>query len=249
MHLYIYDSFLNQKKYERILAQIETRLTDLGLNGKISRLGVMKNINGIINHELRFGIKTIIAVGNDRTINQILNSTNNFSLPLGIIPIGKENNQIAKSLGIESYLNACEILSARRIIKIDLGLANEARFLSYASISNQGTIIEVSENYSIEIMGQGKVEVINLNGIKMDLANKTKINPTDGILELLIEAKEPKRLFNQKTNFSIFPIKKLVIKNKKSPIILDGATEVTPPAEIRVIKQKLNIIVGRERNF
>ncbi len=34
MHVYVYDSFLNQKKYDRILARLETRITDLGLNGK-----------------------------------------------------------------------------------------------------------------------------------------------------------------------------------------------------------------------
>jgi len=42
MHVYVYDSFLNQKKYDRILARLETRITDLGLNGKISILLIMK---------------------------------------------------------------------------------------------------------------------------------------------------------------------------------------------------------------
>ena len=101
MHIYIYDSFVNQKKYDKILARIETRITDLELNGKISRLGVMKNIPDIVSNELKRGAKTIIAVGNDKTINQVINSLAGSQVPLGIIPIGRENNQISFALGIE----------------------------------------------------------------------------------------------------------------------------------------------------
>ncbi|MCK4553680.1 hypothetical protein KAU19_01815, partial [Candidatus Parcubacteria bacterium] len=64
MHIYIYDSYVNQKKYDKVLARIETRITDLGLNGKISRLGLMKNIPDLVYNELKRGVKTIIAVGN-----------------------------------------------------------------------------------------------------------------------------------------------------------------------------------------
>ena len=124
MNIFIYDSFLNQKKYDRLLARVETRITDLGLNGKISRLSPTRNVSETITNELKRGAKTIIAVGNNKTINQIINSLAGSQAPLGIIPIGEDNNDIAKSLGIESIEAACDILSARLLVKIDLGLAN-----------------------------------------------------------------------------------------------------------------------------
>ena len=58
MHVYIYDSFLGHKKFDNTLARIETRLTDLGLNGKISRMGAMKNIQSTVSNELKRGAKT-----------------------------------------------------------------------------------------------------------------------------------------------------------------------------------------------
>ncbi|MFH1822790.1 MAG: hypothetical protein ABH830_03760, partial [Patescibacteria group bacterium] len=71
------------------------------------------------------------------------------------------------------------------------------------------------------------------------------------ILELHIRTKKPKKLINLKTdqNQSFFSLKKLTIKNNKLPLMVDNALEVATPVEINVFKRKINIIVGKERNF
>ncbi|MCK4554657.1 hypothetical protein KAU19_06910 [Candidatus Parcubacteria bacterium] len=249
MHIYIYDSFVNQKKYNKILARIETRITDLGLNGKISRLGLMKNIPDLVENELKRGAKTIIAVGNDKTVNQVINSLAGGQIPLGIIPVGKDNNLIATALGIEPEEAACDILSARRIINLDLGKANNQYFLTNAVIDNQNTIIEMDKDYSIEIMEQGRVNIINLAARDMDLPKNAKFNPQDGVLELFISTKQSKYFLKKIIGQSIFPFKKLTIINKRKPVILDGVIRIPAPVEISVAGQMLNVIVGKERGF
>lgn len=261
MHIYIYDSFLSHKKYNGILARIETRLTDLGLNGKISRLGVMKNVRSAVENELKRGAKTIIAVGNDQTVNQVIGamagadagSGTGGSVPLGIIPIGKNNNFIAKALGINPEEEACDILSGRRIEKLDLARVNDSFFLSDASIANEGTVIEMDKTYSIEILDEGEINVVNLAVANKPKPDNAKFNPQDGILELFIRTKKKKgflKLSGAETGESIFSLKKLTIRNNKNhPLILDGSTEINTPAQINVLKQKLRMIVGRERNF
>lgn len=265
MHIYIYDSFVNQKKYDKILAMIETRITDLGLNGKISRLaplnnlpkqgkcptglGLMKNIPSLVENELKTGAKTIVAVGNDRTVSQVINSMAGNNALMGIIPIGKTNNLIAAGLGIESEEEACDILSARRIIKLDLGKANNQYFLTKAAIVNQGTVVEIDKNYSIEIMGHGEVNIINMSTDSDNLPKNVKFNPQDGILELFIKTKEHKNFLKKITGQSIFPFKKLTAINKREPMILDGVLKIPAPVEISAAKQALNVIVGKERNF
>jgi diacylglycerol kinase family enzyme len=269
MHVYIYDSFLNHKKYDGVLARIETRLTDLGLNGKIARMGAMKNIQSAVENELKRGAKTIIAVGDDQTVNQVIgamakfNQTGSLSLgekntirqsvPLGIIPIGKDNHFIAESLGVSREEEACDILSGRRIEKLDLGQANDSFFLSSASITNGGTVIEMDKTYSIEILDEGEVNVVNLATSRKPKPANVKFNPQDGTLELFIRT-EKKRGFlkfaGAETGESIFSLKKLTIHNNKNrPLILDGSLEVPTPARINAIKQKLNVIVGKNRNF
>ncbi|MFH0955924.1 MAG: diacylglycerol kinase family protein [Candidatus Falkowbacteria bacterium] len=249
MNIFIYDSFLNQKKYDRLLARVETRITDLGLNGKISRLSVTKNVQETINNELKRGARTIIAVGNNKTINQIINSLAGSQIPLGVIPIGEKNNDIAKSLGIESTETACDILSARLLAKIDLGLANQVYFLSNVSINNQNTVIDMNKNYTIETTEKGLIYIFNLIGKQIKLPPNIKSAPDDGLLELVINTYSNKNFFTKQGHQSIFKIKKITIHNLKSQLTLDGSISLTAPAEITIVKKYLNVIVGKNRNF
>ncbi|MDO8667982.1 MAG: diacylglycerol kinase family protein [bacterium] len=251
MNIFIYDSFLNQKKYDRLLARIETRITDLGLNGKISRSSLMRNIGETVKNELKRGAKTIIAVGNNKTISQIIGLLVGSSVPLAIIPIGEENNDIARGLGIESVDQACDILSARLLARLDLGLANQNYFLSDATIENQGTVVDMSDNYTIEATKTGLIHVLNLANAKIKLPPKVKILPDDGVLELVISAQSKKNLFSKSArgDQSIFKIKKVIINNPKAQLILDGSISMPTPATITVVKQGLNVIVGKSRNF
>jgi len=257
MHVYIYDDFVNTKKYENTLANIETRITDLGLNGKIIRLGVMKNAHDAIVNEVKRGAKTIVAVGNNQTINKVVDAlaksgpttVEGENTPLGIIPIGEKNNEIATALGVGKELEACDIISARRIETLDLGQANQSYFLAQAVIPSKETSVEISQNYSIEIMEPGKILIINL--LLLENCQSIKSSPQDGKIELYIKAGKEKGFFssNKKTSHSLFSLKKLTVTNKKYPLLLDFSQEVTTPAQINILKRKLKIIVGKHRNF
>ncbi|OGF24226.1 hypothetical protein A3H66_02240 [Candidatus Falkowbacteria bacterium RIFCSPLOWO2_02_FULL_45_21] len=249
MNIFIYDSFLNHKKYDRLLARLETRITDLGLNGKISRLSLTRNVNDTVRRELKAGAKTIIAVGNNKTIHQIINALAGSPAPLGIIPIGEKNNDIAKSLGIKSVDEACDVLSARLLARLDLGSAKQTHFLGNATIENQGTMINISNDYSIEATGKGLIHIFNLASPEIALPAQVKAAPDDGILELVIQAQINKNVFSKKDSQSIFKIQKVTVSNPKAKLILDGSASLTTPAEITVVKQCLNVIVGKNRNF
>lgn len=256
MYIYIYDEYVNHKKYGRLLEQIENRITDLGLNGKIVRLGIMKSIQNSVNTEIKNGIKTIVAVGNDKTINQTIHSIIHFQtthnikndILLGIIPIGEKNNSISNALGIKDWKQACEILSARRVETIDIGQANNRYFLTQAEISSENTILKINKNYSIEITEPGKIYIINLSLHPSNLPHNIKPSPQDGILELYIQTQKPS-IFNSQTNQSFFSIKKLTILNKHTSLIIDNSISMPAPININILKKRLNIIVGKERTF
>lgn len=248
MNVFIYDSFLNQKKYDRLLAQIETRITDLGLNGKISRLSLTRNVAETVDSELKRGAKTIVAVGNDKLVNQVVNSLAGSPVPLGIIPVGEDNNYIAKSLGIASTGAACDILSARLLIRLDLGMAGQNYFLGRAAIDNQGTVIGMNKDYTIETLEKGLIYVFNLPGTDMQLPEKVRLRPDDGVLELVISAQSG-RFLKQRPDNSIFKIKKVSITNPRAQLILDGSVPVDTPVEITIAPKFLNVIVGKGRSF
>jgi len=249
VNIFIYDSFLNQKKYDRLLAQIETRITDLGLNGKISRLSLMRNIPEMVAGELKRGAKTIVAVGDNKTVSQTINSLVGSPVPLGIIPVGQDNNDIAQGLGIDSVATACNVLSARLLARLDLGLANKTYFLGNATIANQGTVIDMRRDYTIETSEKGLIQIFNLASPAIKLPPKINFSPLDGVLELVINARPNKKFFSQDLDQSIFKIKRVTIANPKAQLILDGSVPTQTPAEISVAKQCLNVIVGKGRNF
>lgn len=244
MHVYIYDEYLNKPKYNRAINRLEIRLTDLGLNGKIIRLGGIKNIKGTIQNEIKLGAKTIIAVGNNQTVNKIIGSIIDTEIYgdfqkktlLGLIPIG-DDNSIASSFGIKNAEEACNILLARRVEKIDLGLVGNYYFLNQASIQSAGTSLEI-DDYTLEIEEKGEVRIINLLS---DPKEKIKSNPHDGKLDILIRTR--------KRDESLITVKKLKINNADEKLIVDGVFEVSTPVEVGIMKDKVNVIVGKDRMF
>jgi diacylglycerol kinase family enzyme len=202
---------------------MEIRLTDLGLNGKIIRLGGIKNIKGTIQNEIKLGAKTIVAVGNNQTVNKIIgaiidNELYGFfqkNILFSIIPIGNDNS-IADSLGIKKEEEACNMLLARRVKKIDIGLVNNYYFLNKAVIEGQDTTIEI-DGYSLEPQGKGLISIFNLKSSKDDEKN-LKINPVDGKLDVYIK--------NKNNDFSFLSSNKLKIISEKHTLILDDVIEI-----------------------
>src|SRR3989339_656208 len=117
-------------------------------------------------------------VGNNNLFAQAINSVAKLKslhtpvgdIPLGLIPIGKKYNSIAEYLGIDYEENACDIIAARRIKEVDLGMINKYYFLTQATIPTKETIIEIDKNYSINITEPGEIIIVNLPmGIELQL--------------------------------------------------------------------------------
>jgi len=259
MYLYLYDNSLNSNKYHKLLSHIEMRLTDLGIGGKISRLSPLKNLQDLISDEIRFGVKTIVAVGNDETVSMVINNIVNYdNIIFGIIPIGN-NNTIADNLGIPQDVLACDVISARRIKKIDLGKVNNTYFISGIDISAENQIMLECEN-SYNIIPRTHNCVVHIYNLKPkgpeNFSNKDFFNPNDGFLEALIQpihrashnifglAKKSKNITD-----SVFPFKKISIISKKSiTVITDGKKILKPPVQIEVVPNKLTVIIGKPKN-
>ena len=160
MNVFIYDDFL--KKYTKTVNNIEVLLHKLNLNGKIVYLESIRNINDLIRDEINNGAKTIIAVGNNQTVNKVLNGmiSSDNNITLGIIPVG-DNNSIAQICGIRNEKEACDILLARRVEKVDIAYANKLYFLANARIQSKGTTLKIQE-FSIDQTENGEINIINM---------------------------------------------------------------------------------------
>ncbi len=247
MHLYIYDDFLAKNKYNKVINKIETRITDLGLNGKIIRLNNLKNIDKAIQEEIKRGAKTLIIVGNDNTFNKVLKSVLDKEVSyflknifLSFIPV--EKTQIGLSLGINNYEEACNILLARRTESIKVATANNSFFLSQATILNvNGNItIDIEDSYQIELEEKSSIHAINMPSYDLAKNIPKKINPKNNYLYIYINNKGQ----------SFIPTKKITIKESdKNFLKLDNSTEIKLPCTLEISNKNINLIVGKNRVF
>jgi hypothetical protein len=240
MNVFIYDAIT--EKYKKSTRRFEERINALGLQGKIIYLQSIKNHKEAIDQEIRNGAKTIIILGNDQTVNLIINILANISenIPVFIVPIGNNNN-IAESMGIKNEKEAAFILSARRMENVKIAKANHLFFINNCQITNKSTNLKIDNSYSIYSEKETKYKIINLIDKESFLKN-IKSSPQDDVLELIIK--------NKGNDISVFPIKKdLEIKNDQEKILLDNSIEIDSPVNISISKKTISFIVGKERFF
>ncbi|MBL7058617.1 hypothetical protein ISS03_04725 [Patescibacteria group bacterium] len=263
MHLYLYDSFLYTRNFSKIIDGIETRLTDLGLNGPSVVMDLSNKMPILIEKELKIGANTIVVIGNDHSITNAINiisrvNPNTLTLndtAIGMIPIGKNDNEIAKMLGIDFEINGCEILAKRRLEKIDLGLINNnIHFLTNINFyCDKEVSIEIDGDYELIINTGANVSIINLatEGIR-DVIMKEKINssPVDGVFEIII-----KDAFNHSFNWLKKKPRLTIVKAKKFKITgvdfinVDNLLKAEKPSTIKNLRSKIDFIVGKNRGF
>jgi diacylglycerol kinase family enzyme len=248
MYLYVYDSFLNDKKYSSLLIKIEQRITDLGIKGRVAKLSILKNMKELISDAVKEGVETVVVVGDNQTFSRVINVIANLDVTLGIIPVDNNNN-IAEVLGVPPKVLACEILASRIIKKIDLGKINNHYFINTAEIINRDVDIQF-DNFNVQPTTiDSHIALCNFPNNQNISAN---ISPVDGILETIITPIKKGVLGKKNIPGTILPFSKIKITSNEEdqiPIIVDKNIIIKTPVEVSVKQQKLKVIVGPDRLF
>ncbi len=259
MYFYIYDSFLQEKKYKRAISKIETRLASLKIAGSKRRLTVLKSVEEIVRSLSRNDSPTVVVIGGDETFCRAATAMAGTNGVLGFIPVRKES-EIAKVLGLPIDEFACDVVSARRLETLKFGDINGKKFLSSVSFDAHKATLTADDKYKIIPKKTKKIKVANLDLLRF---NKTEedddfkrqaSNPKDDYLEILMGSPGSKFLFFERKQRldSLFFVEKLEIKPKKSKhdvkITIDkGEKTVSAPATVTISDESLPIIVGKER--
>lgn len=248
MHCYVYDEYLQDSKYERELAKIELRLTDLGIDGKIARLALFRDPAEFIRDEIKKGVNTIIALGNDVTMRRVIDAAIGHDVVVGIIPIGKKQNEIARMLGIPVGAEACDSISARMVQELDIGKVNEHAFLHRVRIEDaRGCAAYCDSSYGIEPTGKGSIEVRNMADQEGDMP---VANPFDGTLDLIVQSQSRVWQRNAAHTTTFLPVKELLLVAEKSAILdIDGEMVEGKKFQFSLLPKSLRIIAGKERIF
>lgn len=253
MYVYLYDNFLRQKKYETVLKNIETKLTDYGIAGKIIRLQNFTNAERVINDEVQKGAHTVVIVGNDVTFGHVLSRAASCDITFGFLPVGTENS-IASVLGIPVSEEAADTLAKRRKVRLDVGWFNNRYFVSQLHVQPSDISVEYDERFKVSSKSQ-KMELVVCNLQPFSWKKKGKnvvIHPQDGKLEAFLRPLAKKRLFRKESyeDPSIFPFEEMIVSSQVPfTVHADGKMSKETKIKIKLAKSRIEMIVGRDRRF
>lgn len=248
MYCYIYDELTQDKRFEKDLALIENRLTDLGIAGKIVRMALFRNVQEMVRDEILRGVTSVIAVGNDETVHKVIDVVSGTNVTLGIIPLGSPNG-LARLLGVPDGVAACDVLSARIVETIDAGIVNGKRFLTSLSVANFRSELTCEGLYRITPDEAGYLEVRNLAG---DAAKNERVSdPTDGRLEAVIQVSVKQGWFGRRRMCeSVLPLTSMAIRSEKPIAVMADGEEMTGTRfDIGIETGVIRVISGRGRKF
>src|SRR5688500_11327031 len=120
MYYYIIDpQKINQKTFERVQNQLYSSVSELKISGEMSRVTPLRTVNQLVDTAFMRGATTIVAVGHDSTVQEIINVLGDREMTIGYVPVVE--SELSKVLGISDIPNACKNLAQRRTEVLDLG--------------------------------------------------------------------------------------------------------------------------------
>lgn len=254
MYVYLYDNFLRHKKYSSVIKNIEIRLTDYGIAGKILHLNNYIDAKQVIEDEIRRGAKTVVIVGNDSTFGYVLSKAATCDCVFGFLPIGQDNT-IAEVLGIPEGEVAADVLAKRRKELMDVGWVNNRYFVSKLYVKPAPVEVIYDEKYRVTANDKMEVVVCNLQPFfwKKDKHDKQTqvIHPQDGKLEAFIRPLTKTGWWGYKyEDPSIFPFEEMEIRGT-NPFAVEADGKLTKETRLKIhlAKNKISMVVGRNRKF
>ena len=136
MYYYIVNPAAGRGQIRNLQERMQARLKDLGIKGEWAKTTGPGEATRMAKSAVASGHTTIVAVGGDDTVNEVMNGINQPNVAIGIIPIGT-NNRLATQLGIQSWQQSCEVLAARRLTSYSLIAAGQNYFLSTLTLGFQ----------------------------------------------------------------------------------------------------------------
>lgn len=255
LYAYLYDDFLSDKTYERALANIETRASVLGIQGRVARLAIFRSAKELVEGLVREGAETIVVVGNDRTLERTMWFLPDLPVTVGYLPV-TEPSSIATMLGIPMGDTACDVLAARRVETLDVGKLDDRYFLTEVTIEATKAVVDIEGQYRVSPDRGGSIAIRNLGNINKD--GIASADARDGMLEVVVKPLDPdaKRgnfLFPKSTSHreetKVLLQNGAILSDEPVDVIVDGHRMNGFTFRLGITPKKLKLITGRNKRL
>ncbi len=127
MYYYIVENS-KRKEFEKIEPKTSEILTSFDIHGEYDYVDSMVDVEDKVKSALEKGFSTIVSVGTENLANNIAVNLVNTKAVMGIIPF--EEGILSNSLGLGNWKTSLEILAARRVLMMDVGVVNNKFFIT-----------------------------------------------------------------------------------------------------------------------
>lgn len=136
-------------KCAHLWPKVEGYLQNLGLNPQVAFTQGKGDATLIAKRAVDNGIRTIISVGGDGTLSEVVNGLiDQTDVTLGMVPAGSGNDFI-RSIGIKpsDWQKACQTIAKGRTKLIDLGLVNGRSFINVSGVGFDATVVDCANTW------------------------------------------------------------------------------------------------------
>jgi diacylglycerol kinase (ATP) len=115
-------NIIRSRQAAKQLAEMEASLEALGVAHDTWFTEHKGHGAELANRAVSEGYATVVAVGGDGTVNEVVNGTAGSGITVAALPLGS-NNDFLRSLGVWTWQQACEVVAQGVERQLDLGLA------------------------------------------------------------------------------------------------------------------------------
>ena len=249
---YVYDEMLADRKFERPLSFLETGLAQRGMEGKVTRLAMFRHAREMVMDLAKQGVKNIVFVGNDKTLEKVMWFLPDVDVTIGYIPLDHPS-KIAALLGIPLGQESVDVLAARLVETIDVGRIEERYFLTEVTLPITTACLEIEGNYRLQAIGGGAIAIRNLGAPTQ--TGMCSADPKDGWLEGVIQkkidVKGMRRLMHsvELSETKIHFKHGKIISQESIDVFVDGQLLQGHTFTISIVPKRMRIITGRHRKI
>ena len=280
MYYYIVDpKHLTQRQYDRVQSNLYSSISDYHINGEIVRTTGIRTVKQLVETAFFHQANTIVAVGTDETLNEVINYVGSRPVIIGYIPLVE--TELSEALGLTGIESATKSLAVRRVEEMDLGVVNGQNFLTKLSFGFElgrparwdfggiGFANQLLSHPTFEVSFHAdkfiaKSEVVA--GLIINCQNhkceQGLGKPTDGLLDVVLIPKLSRmQLFAHRKDIldgcfekvpgaSVMHLDRVEITGPSQlPLKIGDLEFAQTPARVEIKPKALKIIVGRNRKF
>ncbi len=270
MYYYIVDpQKISQREFERVQNLLYSSLSEYRVSGEVVRSTGLRTINQLVETAFSHDAKTIVAVGTDDTLHDVINAVKGREVTIGFVPIF--DTEMSQALGIKNIPHAAKTIGARRLEEFDLGVVNQNYFLSklmfgLGSQPKQGLLSMFNFNLIRSLFRLPEFEVkFAVNGqyqasTKVVSGIITNNQTGDGAADIMLLPKFSKSKtfryrnailsgnYREIPEASIIHASRIEISSPSGlPLRVGSRIIARTPAVIEILPKALKIIVSRDR--